>query len=151
MGAQRLERADRMTPLHTLLVAALDRAQAERPELTLADIAEAAGLDKHTLYRARASCSERTLSRVLAAIRDLTGVRLDVALVQRTDAENKSRERVVADNIRAIGAADLSADEIRRIMAVACNQPRAAQIDRPPKKLLMAVDRWGTPVLPICS
>lgn len=72
-----------MTPLHAILAAAIDRAQAVRPSLTLAEIAAAAGLHKQALYRARAACSEETLGKVLAAIEQLVGLRLDVGLVER--------------------------------------------------------------------
>ena len=71
-----------MTPLHELLAAAIDRAQAARTNLTLAEIAVEAGLHKQALYRARQACSEETLGRVLGAIGRLTGVRLNVALVE---------------------------------------------------------------------
>jgi len=71
-----------MAPLHKLLVAAIDRAQAVRPDLTLADIAAEADIHRQALYRARHACSEDTLGKVLAAIGKLTGVRLNVALVE---------------------------------------------------------------------
>lgn len=73
-----------MTPLHELLVRALERAQEVRPGLTLADIAREAGINPKSLPRARQACAPSTLAAVLAAIATLTGLRLDVELHEQS-------------------------------------------------------------------
>lgn len=69
-----------MTPLHVILQTALDRAHEAKPSLTESAIAQAAGIHRQALSRAKGGCRPETLAAVLKGIAALTGLEFDIEL-----------------------------------------------------------------------